>query len=104
MATNLEVGKYKNIRERACVAPSLNYMFVTSSRKKHAVAKCCGQLGRVGKCREVMGWGVGGGEGVGPAENASSFFAVFCDSWKTLEKMAQPSRPCLKPSLHNRYY
>ena len=38
--------------------------------------------------------------GVGPAENASSFFAAFCDSQKTLEKMAQPSHPCLKPSLH----
>ena len=24
MATNLEVGKYKNIKERTCVAPSLN--------------------------------------------------------------------------------
>ena len=33
--------------------------------------------------------------GVGPAENASTFFAAFCDSQKTLEKMAQPSHPCL---------
>ena len=46
------------------------------------------------------GWG--GGKGVGPAENASSFFAAFCDSRKTLEKMAQPSHPCVKPGLHNR--
>jgi len=55
MATNLEVEKYKNImiRERTCVAPSLNFMFVPSSRNKHAVAKCCVQLGRVGKSREV---------------------------------------------------
>ena len=30
------------------------------------------------------------------------FFAAFCDSRKTLEKMAQPSHPCLKPGLHNR--
>ena len=42
------------------------------------------------------------GKGVGPAENASSFFAAVCDSRKTLEKMAQPSHPCLKPGLHNR--
>ena len=42
--------------------------------------------------------GVGGGMGVGPAENASSFFAAFCDSQKTLEKMAQPSHPCLNPA------
>ena len=48
------------------------------------------------------GWG--GGKGVGPAENASSFFAAFCDSRKTLEKMAQPSHPCLKPGLHNRQF
>ena len=88
MATNLEVGKYKNIGERTCVAPSLNLMFVPSSRNKHAVAKCCAQLGRVGKCRDV-GLGVGG---VGPAENASSFYAAFCDSQKTLEKMAQPTQ------------
>ena len=46
------------------------------------------------------GWGRG--SGVGPAENASPFFAAFCDSRKTLEKMAQPSHPCLKPGLHNR--
>ena len=52
MATNLEVGKYKNIKERTCVAPSLNFMFVPSNRNKHAVAKCCAQLGR------VPGWGV----------------------------------------------
>ena len=58
IATNLEVGKYKNIEERTCVAPSLNFMFVPSSRNKHAVAKCCAQLGRVGKSSEV---GVGGG-------------------------------------------
>ena len=43
-----------------------------------------------------------GGSVVGPAENASPFFAAFCDSRKTLEKMAQPSHPCLKPGLHNR--
>ena len=97
MATNLEVGKYKNIEERACVAPSLNFMFVPSSRNKHAVAKCCAQLGRV-----VERLGQGAGKGVGPAENASSFFAAFCDSRKTLEKMAQPSHPCVKPGLHNR--
>ena len=48
------------------------------------------------------GWG--GGSGVGPAENASLFFAAFCDSRKTLEKMAQPSHPCLKPGLHNRQF
>ena len=88
MATNLEVGKYKNIGERTCVAPSLNFMFVPSSRNKHAVAKCCAQLGRV-----VERLGQGAGKGVGPAENASSFFAAFCDSRKTLEKMAQPSHP-----------
>ena len=49
MATNLEVGEYKNIGEKTCVAPSLNFMFVPSNQKKHAVAKCCVQLGRVGK-------------------------------------------------------
>ena len=38
------------------------------------------------------------------AENASPFFAAFSNSWKTLEKMAQPSHPCLKPSLHNRQF
>ena len=97
MATNLEVGKYKNIGERTCVAPSLNFVFVPSSRNKHAVVKCCTQLGQVGKWSEV---GVGGG-GMGPAENASSSFAAFCDSRKTIKKMAQPSPPCLKPSLHN---
>ena len=48
------------------------------------------------------GWG--GGSGVGPAENASPFFAAFCDSRKTLEKMAQPSHPCVKPGLHNRQF
>ena len=48
------------------------------------------------------GWG--GGSGVGPAENASPSFAAFCDSRKTLEKMAQPSHPCLKPGLHNRQF
>ena len=47
------------------------------------------------------GWGAG--KGVGPAENASSFFAAFCDGRKTLEKMAQPSHPCVKPGLHNRH-
>ena len=77
MATNLEVGKYKNIGERTCVAPSLNYMFVTSSRKKHAVAKCCGQLGRVGKCREVMGWGMGGGEGWALRKMLPLFLRLF---------------------------
>ena len=49
MATNLEVGEYKNIGEGTCVAPSLNFMFVPSSRNKHAVAKCCAQLGQVCK-------------------------------------------------------
>ena len=100
MATNLEVGKYKNIGERTCIAPSLNFMFVPSSRNKHAAVKCCTQLGQVGKWSEV---GVGGG-GMGPAENASSSFAAFCDSRKTIKKMTQPSPPCLKPSLHNRHY
>ena len=80
------------------VAPSLNFMFVPSNQNKHAVAKCCVQLGRVGKCREVGD----GGMGVGPPENVSSLFAAFCHSRKTLEKMAQPSHPCLKPGLHNR--
>ena len=47
MATNLDVGKYKNILEGTSVAPSLNFMFVPSSQNKHAVAKCCAQLGRV---------------------------------------------------------
>ena len=98
MATNLEVGEYKNIGEKTCVAPSLNFMFVPSNQNKHAVAKCCVQLGRVGKWREVGD----GGMGVGAAENASSFFAAFCHSRKTLEKMAEPSHPCLKPSLHIR--
>ena len=37
--------------------------------------------------------GGGRGRGVGLAENASSFFAAFCDSRKTQEKMAQPSHP-----------
>ena len=97
MATNLDVGKYKNILEGTSVAPSLNFMFVPSSRNKHAVAKCCAQLGRV-----VERLGQGAGKGVGPAENASSFFAAFCDSRKTLEKMAQPSHTCVKPGLHNR--
>ena len=99
MATNLDVGKYKNILEGTSVAPSLNFMFVPSSRNKHAVAKCCAQLGRV-----VERLGQGAGKGVGPAENASSFFAAFCDSRKTLEKMAQPSHPYLKPGLHNRQF
>ena len=98
MATNLEVGEYKNIGEKTCVAPSLNFMFVPSNQNKHAVAKCCVQLGRFGKWREVGD----GGMGVGAAENASSFFAAFCHSRKTLEKMAEPSHPCLKPSLHIR--
>ena len=31
-------------------------------------------------------------------------FAAFCDSRKTLEKMAQPSHPCVKPGLHNRQF
>ena len=44
------------------------------------------------------GWGEGGWA---PRENASSSFAAFCDSRKTIKKMAQPSPPCLKPSLHN---
>ena len=44
MATNLDVEKCKNILEGTFVAPSLNFMFVPSSRNKHAVAKCCGQL------------------------------------------------------------
>ena len=39
------------------VAPSLNFMFVPSSRNKHAVAKCCAQLGRV---VERLGSGKGG--------------------------------------------
>ena len=60
MATNLEVGEYKNIGEKTCVAPSLNFMFVPSNQNKHAVAKCCVQLGRVGKCREVGDGGMGG--------------------------------------------
>ena len=47
MATNLDVEKYKNILEGTCVAPSLNFMFVRSSQNKHAVAKCCAQLGQV---------------------------------------------------------
>ena len=47
MATKLDVGKYKNTLEGTCVAPSLNFMFVPSSRNKDAVAKCCAQLGRV---------------------------------------------------------
>ena len=46
MATNLEVGEYKNIGEKTYVAPSLNFMFVPSNQNKHAVAKCCAQLGR----------------------------------------------------------
>ena len=37
--------------------------------------------------------GGGRGRGVGLAKNASSFFAAFCYSRKTLEKMAQPSHP-----------
>ena len=86
MATNLEVGKYKNIGERTCVAPSLNFMFVPSSRNKHAVAKCCAQLGRVVERLGSGKWG-------GPCRKCFPFFAAFCDSRKTLEKMAQPSHP-----------
>ena len=63
MATNLDVGKYKNILEGTSVAPSLNFMFVPSSRNKHAVAKCCAQLGRV---VERLGSGKGGGPTGGP--------------------------------------
>ena len=77
------------------VAPSLNFMFVPSSRNKYAVAKCCAQLGRV---VERLGSGKGGG----PCRQCFPFFAAFCDSRKTLEKMAQPSHPCVKPGLHNR--
>ena len=99
MATNLEVGKYNNSSaSRLNVAPSLNFMFVPSSWNKHAVAKCCGQLGRLGKCREVRGGGGGRARG-----KCFLLFAAFCDSRKTLEKVAQPSPPCLKPSLHNRH-
>ena len=58
MATNLDVEKYKNILEGTCVAPSLNFMFVPSSQNKHAVAKCCAQLGRV---VERLGRGQRGG-------------------------------------------
>ena len=94
-ATNLEVGEYKNIGEGTYVAPSLNFMFVPSSRNKHAVAKCCAQLGRV---VERLGSGKRGG----PCRKCFPFFAAFCDSRKTLEKMAQPSHPCVKPGLHNR--
>ena len=86
MATNLDVGKYKNILEGTSVAPSLNFMFVPSSRNKHAVAKCCAQLGRVVER-------LGGGKGGGPCRKCFPFFAAFCDSRKTLEKMAQPSHP-----------
>ena len=66
MATNLEVHRGRTYY----AAPSLNFMFVPSSRNKHAVAKCCAQLGQVGKCNgkcrvvgceEVRGGGVGGG-------------------------------------------
>ena len=89
MATNLDVEKYKNILEGTSVAPSLNFMFVPSSRNKHAVAKCCAQLGRV---VERLGRGERGGH----YRKCFPFFAVFCDSRKTLEKMARPSHPCLK--------
>ena len=41
-ATNLKVEQYKNIGEGNGVAPSLNFMFVPSSRNNHAVANCCG--------------------------------------------------------------
>ena len=95
MAKNLDVGKYKNILGGTSVAPSLNFMFVPSSRNKHAVAKCCAQLGRV---VERLGRGERGGH----YRKCFPFFAVFCDSRKTLEKMARPSHPCLKPGLHNR--
>ena len=47
MATNLEVGEYRNIdRGRDLRRATLNFMFVPS-RNKHAVAKCCAQLGQV---------------------------------------------------------
>ena len=76
MATNLEVGEYKNIGEKTCVAPSLNFMFVPSNQNKHAVAKCCVQLGRVGKCREVGDGGMGGwGDGGGRCRKC---FLLFC--------------------------
>ena len=71
MATNLEVH-----RGRTYAAPSLNFMFVPSSRNKHAVAKCCAQLGEVGKCR-VVGCEEGGGGGEDPAGNASFFLRSF---------------------------
>ena len=90
-------GPASPLLRRAIVAPSLNFMFVPSSRNKHAVAKCCAQLGRV---VERLGSGKGGG----PCRKCFPFFAAFCDSRKTLEKMAQPSHPCLKPGLHNRQF
>ena len=97
MATNLDVEKYKNILEGTCVAPSLNFMFVPSSQNNTRSPNVAHNL-----VESSRGWG--GGSGVGPAENASPFFAAFCDSRKTLEKMAQPSHPCLKPGLHNRQF
>ena len=123
MATNLDVGKYKNILEGTSVAPSLNFMFVPSSQNKHAVAKCCAQLGRclradvsyflccTGKRDVPFPRATKEIGDVSTQATSSSLrevfnlvFAAFCDSRKTLEKMAQPSHPCVKPGLHNRQF
>ena len=112
MATNLDVGKYKNILEGTSVAPSLNFMFVPSSQNKHAVAKCCAQLGRCLRA-DVSYFLCCTGKRDVPFPRATKeigdvctqatssslrevfnlVFAAFCDSRKTLEKMAQPSHP-----------
>ena len=74
MATNLDVGKYKNILEGNSVAPSLNFMFVPSSRNKHAVAKCCAQLGRV---VERLGRGQRGAAGWALQKMLPPFLRLF---------------------------
>ena len=77
MATNLDVEKYKNILKGTCVAsvaPSLNFMFVPSSQHKHAVAKCCAQLGRV---VERLGRGQRGAAGWALQKMLPPFLRLF---------------------------
>ena len=94
MATNLEVGKYKNIGERTCVAPPLNFIFVPSSRNKHAVAKCCAQLGRVGKCSEVR---VAGG-GWALRKMLSPFLRLFVIAGEPEERWPNQAILALNPA------
>ena len=71
MATNLDVEKYKNILEGTCVAPSLNLCLFPVAKINTRSPNVAHNL-----VESSRGWG--GGSGVGPAENASPFFAAFC--------------------------